>query len=335
MDGNSNAFLMENDPATMDFDSPEFKAAMNGFDSASNEDATSDLGTDADDKQDETGAPSGHADAKNENAQQGDPRVPPAGVLSADGKHIIPYPVLKGAREEADRVRQLNEELAAQVESLKAQLAQKPGDTVDVDLDTDGQDKTDALNERLKQLAEDFPEFGEVAKTLTSRITALQGEVNAFKNERQAEQHDVARRNQLTVREAIDNNPDLVLWEAEAPKAWDRAVKIDVELRQDPEWVGKPIQERFNEVVRLTRAYLPDAPKPIASAAKETRSEIDQRVSQALKEAGDFVPESLTHIPGGHAPASNDGRLDNVIDMEAAFERMTPEQQDAYLAKFG
>lgn len=335
MDRNDSAFVMENDPATMDFDSPEFQAAMNGFDSDSNDAAATDDATDVTDKQDESGAPSGHADTKNATEQQEETPEKVSGVLSPDGKHVIPYGALKGAREEASRYRQLNEEQATLIESLKAQLAQKPGDTVDVDLDTEDQQATDALSAKLKQLAEDFPEFGEVAEAMTTQIRALQAEVNAVKEERQAQQQVVARQRQLTVREAIDSNPDLVLWESEDQKAWDRAVKIDQELRQDPDWTGKPIQERFNEVVRLTRAYLPNAPKPSTSASKETQDELATRVDQALEKAGQYVPESLSHIPGGHAPASNDGRMDNVMDLEMAFERMTPEQQDIYLAKFG
>jgi hypothetical protein len=321
MDTNE-AFSIDNDPAAMDFDSPEFQKALSVFDEKENE-ATE---AEATDKQDESSAASG-AKVEAEDKE-------PTGVLAADGKHLLPFSVVKGAREEAARWKAAADEATAQIETLKAQLTQKPGDTVDVDVDGD---KTDALNAKLKQLAEDFPEFGEVASALTERVNALQAEVNTFKDDRQIQQQDVARQRETTVREAIDSNPHLSLWETEQPEAFERAVEFDKMLRERDEWKGKPIQERFDKVAALVRADYPQAKTPTSAKpqTQETKAELESRVDAALKEAGSYVPQSLSHIPGGTAPTTNDGRFDNVYDLEAFFEKATPEQAEAYLAKFG
>ena len=331
MDTNEQTFAMENDPATMDMDSDEFKAVLNAFDSDGEGEATDTDGGESN-KQDESSATSGAADPKD--GEQGD-ATKVAGVLSPDGKHIIPYGALKQAREEASTHRKAAEEAQARIAELQAQLNQKPGDEIDGDVD-DGEAKTADLDAKRKQLADDFPEFGEVASAMRAQIADLQKQVNGYNVERQAKQQEAANQRQQTMREAIDSNPHLSLWETEQPEAWERAVEFDKVLRERPDWKGKPYSERFEKVVALVRADFPDAklPASISPPSKETKVELEAKVQAALDEAGEYVPESLSHIPGGKAPSQNDGRLDPV-DLEAFFEKASQDQIDAYLAKFG
>lgn len=327
MSGEQSNYFMDNDPAVMDQDSPEFQAALKAFDT---DEEQASAGTEqSTDKQGEEGASPGAAATTGEN----DGKV--EGVLTADGKHIIPFEVFRATREQAAQYRQAAEEAAARIKALEDQLQAKPGDKIEVDVD-DGSEQTDEIAEKLKQLGEDFPEFGEVASALMSKVTALQSEVTNLRATAQEGEARAVQQQRSSVEEAIASNASLVLWQADDPKAYERAVEFDKMLRTRDEWVGKPLAERFERVVALVRADYPEAktPTPITSK-KESQTDINDRVDAALKAAGDYVPESLTHIPGGKAPASNEGKFDDVTDMEAFFENATQEKIDAYLARFG
>lgn len=326
-------FYMENDPALMDPNSAEFEALMNGSDSDGEGKPADDAAATA--KQDEEGASSGAAGEQNSENTQDDSQTKVAGVLSPDGKHVIPYGALKQARQEATEARRAAEEANAQLEALRAQLSAKPGDEIDVDVDATQAD-TKAITAKLKQLGDDFPEFGEVATAMMAQLEAMQTKVNELEAERQQQHHERAKTVQERVAEAIDSNPSLSLWKAEQPDAFEQAVEFDKMLRKQPEWQGKPMSERFAKVVDLVRVAYPEAkrPQPVAST-KENKQNLDAKVDEALEKAGDYVPESLSHIPGGEAPSANDGKFQSVTDLEAFMEKATPDQIDAYLAKFG
>jgi len=327
-------FYMENDPALMDPNSAEFEALMNGSDSDGEGEPAEAAAATA--KQDEEGASSGAAGEQNSaSTKQDGPQKEADGVLAPDGKHVIPYSTLKAARQEASEARRAAEEATAQLEALRAQLAAKPGDEIDVDIDATQAD-TKAITAKLKQLGDDFPEFGEVATAMMTQLEAMQTKVNQLESERQQQHHDQVKTAQERVAEAIDSNPSLSLWQTEQPDAFEQAVAFDKMLRDQPEWKGKPLSERFAKVVDLVHVAYPEAkrPQPVTSQ-QENKQNLDAKVEQALKKAGDYVPESLSHIPGGEAPSSNDGKLGSVVDLEAFMEKATPEQIDAYLAKFG
>lgn len=326
-------FYMENDPALMDPNSAEFEALMNGSDSEGEGKPADDAAATA--KQDEEGAPSGAAGEQNSENTQDDSQTRVAGVLSPDGKHVIPYGALKQARQEATEARRAAEEANAQLEALRAQLSAKPGDEIDVDIDATQAD-TKAITAKLKQLGDDFPEFGEVATAMMAQLEAMQTKVNELESERQQKQEQQVSSVRERAREAEDSNPSLVLWRDQQPEMYERAVAFDKTLRSLPEWHGKPFADRYAKVVEMVQVAYPEAkrPQPVAST-KENKQNLDAKVDEALERAGDYVPESLSHIPGGEAPSANDGKFQSVTDLEAFMEKATPDQIDAYLAKFG
>ena len=62
--------------------------------------------------------------------------------------------------------------------------------------------------------------------------------------------------------QAKNNNPYFVYWESNDPAAWKEAVRQDELLRALPEWAGKSLDYRFNEVVRRVKAIMPEASEP-------------------------------------------------------------------------
>jgi len=326
-------YFMENDPALMDPNSPEFAAIVDGSDSIEEGEAAEVTADTA--KQGEESATPGAADQKADDQTQDQSETEVAGVLSPDGKHVIPYGALKAARQEASEARRAAEELQAQLEALKAQMGTKPGDEIDVDIDAT-QDATDDLSAKVKQLGDDFPEFGEFASKLLKQVETLTSEVTTLKAERQQQQQQQADTVRDRILEAIDSNPSLSLWRAEQPEMYDKAIAFDKVLRQEPEWAGKPYAERFAKVAELVQTTYPQAKRPNAPAPKpENKQDLDTRIDKALKDAGEYAPQSLSHIPGGEAPSANDGKYQSVTDLEAFFEKASPEQAEAYLARFG
>lgn len=68
-----------------------------------------------------------------------------------------------------------------------------------------------------------------------------------FEEEQQARQAAAL----AEIEAAIDGNPTLrhLRSEAGSERAWGAAVAFDLELQRDPAWAGKPVAERFDEVV--------------------------------------------------------------------------------------
>lgn len=225
------------------------------------------------------------------------------GVLAADGETVIPYKVLRGARDQVNELQTTNAELQQQLEEMQAKLAATPGDAVPTVVPDDvKQDLVEVEFERIhgKSLEEFKEEYGEEQANL---FLAPVRENLAFKKElseirqslsARAAQEETAVK--ITVQDAIDANPVLVDWQQNDPVMWKAAVAVDEALQSDPEWSvesGKSYEERFAEVTRR----LGHEPKP-ASPAQKTPGEI---AAEKLAAAGKkvVVPSSLSDVPGG------------------------------------
>ena len=201
-------------------------------------------------------------------------------VMSKDGKNVIPYEVLAQQREETKRLREENEQLravAAERDKLAARL-EKEGISL-----TDDQ-IADLSPEQLEELAEDYPGIAPVIKMLSAKLNAIES---------------TSRQSQSTpatnpVEAALNAVPDLVAWKDGDEDRFSFAVTVDQKLQSDPAWKDKPLNERFAEAAKRTRAAFGDA----ATAAE-----------QSGKPAGKEPPSAKTKIPdspsdiGSFAPA--------------------------------
>ena len=195
-------------------------------------------------------------------------------VLSKDGKNVIPYEVLAQQREETKRLREENEQLravAAERDKLAAKL-EKEGISL-----TDDQ-IADLSPEQLEELAEDYPGIAPVIKMLSAKLNAIES---------------TSRQSQSTpatnpVEAALNAVPDLVAWKEGDEDRFSFAVTVDQKLQSDPAWKDKPLNERFAEAAKRTRAAfgdaaagkeplsaktkIPDSPSDLGSSAQATNS---------------------------------------------------------------
>lgn len=274
--------------------------------------------------------------------QQNQDDQDPDGVATKDGKHVIPYAVLKGERERATRAEELLRQTTQELESLKRQetagkqLGANNGGTAHAEPNAiDGLSDTD-----LDQLKEDFPTIYKalmVAQTqmanIENRLQPVDGAVRQMAQER-------AQSATESVQEAIDSIPKLAFIQANNPDAFELARQFDATLQSNPAWADKPISERFSKVTEMVEASLgeikvPGAANPTAALTPEQQKAAAQAKAKELAaKSGKQVPTSLSEAPAGDPPAQDERQ--KVEDMtpaqlEAMFLNMTPEQQDAYL----
>jgi ElaB/YqjD/DUF883 family membrane-anchored ribosome-binding protein len=318
------------DPANMDMNSPEFAALMELRDLG--EDGESDTT-----EQDENGAiTSGAVDNTTEKE---------APIVNPSNTGTIPYGVLKGTREELANTKRMLDDATARLRELEAVSARtgtvevpKPGQEIEAEIES-AQAQADELEALAASMEEDFPEFGKAVRTMTKRFETQIGaltqrleKATSFVEEAQRERTKSAEE---VAREAVDNNPYLSAWMAGDQEAWNIAYEHDLRLRSDPKWQGKPIAERFAKAVQYTLIDKPDALKPTRSRSpKEADLDLDARVSEALQAAGAGAPNSISHIPTGEAPVTNEMGSASAVQLEAAMERMTPDQIGMFLSKF-
>ncbi len=169
-----------------------------------------------------------------------------AGVATKDGKRVIPYAVLQDERTARAAAAARAAELQAKVDQLTQQLQAK---------ETPEQKPDDFTEDELSEMERDFPAMAKLAKN----YRALQAQV--------ATRPAAPAPQPFDVQPLIDERPLLAKWQAKGNAAWNEAVKLDVALQQDPEWMGKPVAERFAEVERRIAEDLGIPTTPVSKAA--------------------------------------------------------------------
>ena len=169
-----------------------------------------------------------------------------AGVLTKDGKHVIPHQVLQDERKRASLERQRATDLAAQNEILTAEIAAlKSGKPLPAG-------ETAYSPEELAELESDFPQLSPLLRTVEKlqkqateqpRTTASRVDPNQVANEEadRADLFDVA----------LAPRPLLSKYQQTGGVVWDRAVEIDNGLRKQAAFADMPMAERFAEVEKL------------------------------------------------------------------------------------
>jgi hypothetical protein len=254
---------------------------------------------------------------------------PVDGVLTRDGKRVIPYDVLAEARNtaktQAARAQQMeaaNRQLQEQIDALKTgKAANEPEATPQVAFSA----------ERIAQVKTDFPEMAELMESqnrLVAELAKVKTETPQVPPAPREPEPDVSR-----VQALIDEQPLLAKWQAKGGIAWGRAQEVDDALRNDPAWVTKSMAERFAEVQRRVadelgveiptpKAAEPTPAKPAAAPAPQPEK------APAIKVVEPPTP-SLSDF-NGSAPATEKDQIAGLAIGQAVDKAMSMSVDDIY-----
>lgn len=272
------------------------------------------------------GATDGAQEGKQE--QEGEDAAP---IASKDGKHTIPYEVLQREREQRRMAQQTMLDMQAKIDALTAQRetgepageSAQPGEMI--------------TKEELDALKEDFPAFAKIIEAQMAKISQMESQLSSVAGREAAREQEAAQTVAETVQETIDANPKLLHLQTNDPEGWQKAVELDELIKGKPENLNLTLAERFNKVATAYETLYGVIPAAAAPATHKQDSKPDARqlMREKLEREAPNVPRSLSDIPGGLPPeASAVERAQNMsaVEMGRMFERMTPQQQDEYLA---
>lgn len=271
-----------------------------------------------------------------DSGEQGDP----AGVATKDGKHVIPYSVLKSERDRASRAEQLAKEMQDKVAELEAKVTAvsqeaKPGDNARTELQEPA--VGDLSPDDLEALKEDFPTVYKAVMASMKAAQTLEAKLKPMEDSVQQTQADQARNAAEAVQDAIDSVPKLAHIQATNAEAFSMARQFDAMLREQSAWAGKPLSDRFAKVAEMVEAALGpiDMPgaKPNSPSAADLRNAAKAKADAALRANKGNVPTSLSEFPAGqHAAQDEREEAENLSALQLAekFSSMSPDQMDAY-----
>ncbi len=272
---------------------------------------------------------------KTEQGQEPDPD----GVATKDGKHVIPYTVLKGERDRANRAEQLATEMRERVAALEAMVQGSQGAKQGESARTEqSQTASDISPEDLEALKDDFPTVYKAVMASMAAAERLQSQLEPVKASVQSVEAERAQNATDEVQDAIDSIPKLAHIQATNADAFDLAKQLDKTLREQPAWQDKSLAQRFAKVTEMVEATLGAIEIPGSSQSTPQLSADDlkraaQAKAQATAKASSSVPTSLSDFPAGQAAAQDEREAAeqlNVLQLAEKFSGMTPEQMDAY-----
>ena len=258
-------------------------------------------------------ATEGEQEETEEAPQQAEDEAP---IASKDGKHTIPYDVLKSERERRKAAEQAMQELQARIDAM--QQTGKPQEQAQGEASTDD----------LDSMAEDFPA---VAKLL-AHTRKLEQQLQTVAQRMEQEDRQRQEATMAEVRQAVDGNPTLLHWEHHDADRWAAAIEADTKLQASPAHRGLTLEARLAKAVEIVDAfYGPDATAPRAPTKPQNSP---PKKAAAAKEA----PRTLSDIPGGAVPASDP--VEEFAQMSAdrlgaQMANMTPDQISALLNRLG
>lgn len=248
-------------------------------------------------------------------------------ILSADGKHQIPYSVLRRERDARRSMEAENAALQRQLDELKQQ---KPGEASPA---TDLPD-LDPEDPELKALEEEFPEIAKVNKAaraenlrLRQELESTRAKVEEIAKERDEEK---ARQQQAVVEEVntvIDANPVLRYLRAEGDeKLWNAAVEIDQRLQKSPVWADRPMSERFAKVAERLQEDFGPIELPAEYQSLERTKTNPPPKKPAVADDDQLTINTLSDLKGGSSPESSGVNAENMTAAEIGeyFLKMDP-----------
>lgn len=240
----------------------------------------------------------------------------PEGILTADGKHVLPYDVLKAERQRAA-------DLKREADELRQQLAAKSNAVSDQSMT----EFTGMSEQDLIEMQEYFPEKYETLVKNLEASNQMRQKLAQIEAEEARRAQEEANQRVAKVQEAIDSNPLLSSWKDNDPVKWKAAIDVDAALLNDPETAKLSIAERLERVTKaVAQLYgIQTEAKPEPTPVKKA----DEIKVQAKKPP----INSLSDLPGGEAPEATElEKLENMspVEIGALLATMSPEQQQAF-----
>lgn len=271
---------------------------------------------------------------------QAEPEGDPQGVATKDGKHVIPYSVLKSERDRASRAEQMATEMRDRVAALEAMVqtanqGAKNGESAR----TNPQPPTDSdlSSEDLEALKEDFPTVYKAVQAAMAKASQLEAKLQPVEDSVRSAEAEQARSATESVQDAIDSVPKLAHIQATNADAFEMAKQFDATLRAQSAWSNRPLAERFSKVAEMVEAALgpidmPGAKSPSPSA-ESLKVAAKAKADAAARAGRTNVPTSLSEFPvGQHAAQDEREAAENMTALQLAdkFSAMTSDQMDAY-----
>lgn len=242
-------------------------------------------------------------------------------VLAKDGKHTIPYEELERARSEAKQWEQTAKEKDALIEQLKSAQAK------DAEEGT-----TAATDDLIASMREDYPSLADAVQALVdSRVTAaVEAVTREIEPLRQRVENKAVEDHFAAIRGAHKDFDDIV--SDNKLMAW--VESLPTYARSGAQSVLE--QGTAQEVIDLLNDYKATLTKPaeVPSSKEDIANKAEQAISKATAKA--VVPSSLSDLPSGGAPASEElGAYENMGDsaLMSAFMKMDPAKLNERLAR--
>jgi hypothetical protein len=207
--------------------------------------------------------------------------VPPAPAEPAP-PHGDPRAALRASRRAEKRLRDELGQLRSENESLKQGKAPSSVEITDAE---------------LAELEADFP--------LQAKIARKQREIDAqlMASRQPAQKEFIPPSYDPEIQDVIDDVPDLLAWQHD-PAQQDkfmRAVEYDKALSVDPDWRDRPINERFAEAAKRSKAAL--SPSSAATTAPAAPAAPKVNPADVIAAAPVKKPKGISDFRGG-APAN-------------------------------
>ena len=282
------------------------------------------------------------ANKEPQKAEQGlsDNEADAAGVATKDGKHVIPYSVLKSERDRASRAEQIAREAQERVAALEQQLkAGNQGANNGEGARTDPQQPTasDLSADDLEALKEDFPTVYKAVMASMAAAKALETKLQPVEESVRSAEAERERSAAETVQDAIDSVPKLAHIQATNKDAFELAKQFDATLRTQSAWANKPLSERFAKVAEMVESAIGpiDLPgsKKASPSAEDLAKAAKAKAEQDAKASRTNVPTSLSEFPAGqHAAQDEREAAEQLTHQQLAekFAGMNADQMDAY-----
>ena len=212
-----------------------------------------------------------------------------AGVLTKDGKHVMPFSVVQN-------LRQTTHDQAARIAELQAALE---ASTAEKQAQADGtstaQSQAQADAALLQFTEEELADLEAIpaAAKLVKGVQALQAKLTEVQAAPVAAPAAPAPApDKSAIQADIDSMPLLATWQAKGGELWARAVDMDNALQADPQWSAKTRVERFDEVQRrIATDYgfsVPSTPRGNSAPATQPRPNPQPDAREVLPSLSDF-----------------------------------------------
>ncbi|EIZ5130026.1 hypothetical protein MP659_002615 [Salmonella enterica] len=240
--------------------------------------------------------------------EEGQPQEDVKGILTRDGKHVIPYDVLEAERTGRQRVEQeaflLKQQLAEEqrkIDLLTSQIRQA-GMTPDP-----LPEEARISDEQIAKIREEYPEVANALTLMSRKYDYLQARIQEAQPQRETE-----TQGNSAGMAALNSVPDLVEWNQSDPDKLAVAAHIDEKLQNDPAWKDKPLTERFAEAARRTRIAFGEAPPEAVVEQDRSREVLAAAADKVAKaDAAAALPDSPSDV--GNTAAVHQDKFERLL----------------------